>query len=138
MTPSQAQRKRKPARRRPPRDCYSEGAYRRAIHRACDQAFPPPKRLRRQMVRRRTGWYPENDAEYRQRLGEGAWEELKQWQARHRWCPNQLRHNAGTYLRKRYGLDAARAVLGHSTPVVTEVYAELDLENARRIMREIG
>jgi len=41
------------------------------------------------------------------------------------WHPHQLRHSAATMLRREFGLDVARAVLGHSSPVVTEVYAEL-------------
>ena len=34
--------------------------------------------------------------------------------------------------------DVARAVLGHSSPVVTEVYAELDGEKAIAAMERIG
>jgi integrase len=54
------------------------------------------------------------------------------------WHPNQLRHNAATRLRREFGLDAARAVLGHSSPVVTEVYAELDAAKAAEAMEKIG
>jgi integrase len=54
------------------------------------------------------------------------------------WHPNQLRHNAGTRLRREFGLDTARAVLGHSTPVVTEVYAELDGAKAAEAMERVG
>jgi integrase len=54
------------------------------------------------------------------------------------WHPNQLRHNAATRLRKEFGLDVARAVLGHSTPVVTEVYAELDGAKAAEAMERVG
>jgi hypothetical protein len=54
------------------------------------------------------------------------------------WAPNQLRHNAGTRLRREFGLDTARAVLGHSTPVVTEVYAELDGAKAAEAMERVG
>ncbi|MFT3880607.1 MAG: site-specific integrase [Gemmatales bacterium] len=36
------------------------------------------------------------------------------------WAPNQLRHTRATEIRQRYGLDQARAVLGHSTPIITE------------------
>jgi len=42
------------------------------------------------------------------------------------WHPNQLRHSAAT------------VILGHSSPVVTEVYAELDRGKASTIMAEIG
>jgi integrase len=55
-----------------------------------------------------------------------------------RWGPNRLRHNAATRLRKEFGLDVARAVLGHSTPVVTEVYAELDGAKAAEAMERVG
>lgn len=54
------------------------------------------------------------------------------------WAPNQLRHNNGTEVRKRYGIEAARTVLGHSSADMTEIYAEQDFETARKIMGEIG
>ena len=54
------------------------------------------------------------------------------------WHPNQLRHNAATAIRKQFGLDAARAILGHSTAVVTEVYAELDAGQAAAVMARVG
>jgi integrase len=55
-----------------------------------------------------------------------------------RWHPHQLRHNAGTWLRREFGLDAARAILGHSSPAVTEIYAEIDRDKARDIMESAG
>jgi hypothetical protein len=55
-----------------------------------------------------------------------------------RWGPNRLRHNAATRLRREFGLDVARAVLGHSSPVVTEVYAELDGAKAADAMERVG
>jgi integrase len=55
-----------------------------------------------------------------------------------KWHPNQLRHNAATRLRKEFGLDVARAVLGHSSPVVTEVYAELDMAKAAEAIAKVG
>jgi integrase len=54
------------------------------------------------------------------------------------WFPNQLRHLRGTEIRKRYGLEASQAVLGHSELGVTQVYAENDREAARTVMAEIG
>lgn len=54
------------------------------------------------------------------------------------WSPNQLRHNAATLLREKHGLEATRTVLGHSTADMTEVYAEIDLESARKIMLASG
>lgn len=55
-----------------------------------------------------------------------------------KWHPNRLRHNAATRLRKEFGLDVARVILGHSSPAVTEVYAELDREKAVAVMERIG
>jgi len=55
-----------------------------------------------------------------------------------RWAPNQLRHNAATYLRKEFGLDVARAVLGHRTPITTEIYAEIDGKLAADVMGKVG
>ena len=54
------------------------------------------------------------------------------------WSPNQLRHSAATRFRREYGIDAARALLGHRSAQVTEIYAELDYAAALRVMGEIG
>lgn len=54
------------------------------------------------------------------------------------WSPNQLRHNAATELRKIHGLDGTRTVLGHSSTDMTEVYAEIDFDAARKIMLASG
>jgi integrase len=55
-----------------------------------------------------------------------------------RWSPNQLRHNAATKFRREFGLDAARAILGHQSSVVTEMYADLDITKAAEIMAKVG
>jgi integrase len=55
-----------------------------------------------------------------------------------RWHPNQLRHTKATQLRREAGLDAARVVLGHRSPQVTEVYAELDVNKAAAVMERLG
>jgi integrase len=54
------------------------------------------------------------------------------------WSPHRLRHTAATFIRKEFGLDAARAVLGHRTPAVTEVYAELDAGKAIEVAEKVG
>jgi integrase len=54
------------------------------------------------------------------------------------WHPNQLRHNAATYLRKEFGLDVARVILGHSSSSVTEIYAEVDHAKAISVMEQVG
>jgi integrase len=55
-----------------------------------------------------------------------------------RWHPHQLRHSAATEIRKEFGLDVARVILGHRSPLVTEIYAELDQEKAVSVMARIG
>lgn len=55
-----------------------------------------------------------------------------------RWGPNRLRHNCATKVRKRYGIEATAAVLGHRLGVITEVYAETVFEKAIEVMREMG
>jgi integrase len=54
------------------------------------------------------------------------------------WSPLQLRHAAATSIRARYGLEAAKAILGHSRVETAEIYAARDLGRAKEIMREIG
>ena len=65
-------------------------------------------------------------------------QEIKKWQKEHRWHPHQLRHTKATEIRREAGLDAARAVLGHRTPAITEVYAELDMTKAAEVMERLG
>jgi integrase len=54
------------------------------------------------------------------------------------WSPNRLRHSAATRIRAAYGIEATSTVLGHSDPAMSLVYAERDLDTARRIMGEVG
>jgi len=55
-----------------------------------------------------------------------------------RWHPHQLRHNAATRLRKGFGLDIARVILGHSSPGITEIYAEVDRKKGLTVMEQVG
>lgn len=54
------------------------------------------------------------------------------------WNPNQLRKAAATRIRKEYGIEAARVILGHQSAVTSELYAEADLAKAREAMRRLG
>ena len=54
------------------------------------------------------------------------------------WHPHQLRHNAGTSLRREFGIEVAKAVLGHRVLTATVVYAEQDAEKAVRAVEQIG
>ncbi|MBL7040269.1 MAG: site-specific integrase [Pirellulaceae bacterium] len=54
------------------------------------------------------------------------------------WAPNQLRHNAATLLRREYGAEVARIILGHSRLSTTEIYAERDISAAVQAMASFG
>jgi integrase len=54
------------------------------------------------------------------------------------WHPHQLRHLRASELKREAGLDVARAVLGHRSPVISEHYAGLDVAKAAEIMERIG
>lgn len=96
------------------RACFNKDTYAQAIVRACDLAFPPPEDL-------------VDDAAA-----------VQGWGKAHRWRPNRLRHTAATAVRKQYGLEKARVVLGHSKTTTTEIYAERDQAEAASIMRKMG
>jgi integrase len=119
-----------PSPRRRPRGHYTTDSYRRAIARACDQAFPPPPPLAQRD--------DETAGEWRKRLTPEQRAELLVWRKAHRWHPHQLRHSAATRVRKQFGLDAAQVVLGHKSADVAQIYAEADLAKAEKIMSEIG
>lgn len=54
------------------------------------------------------------------------------------WSPGQLRHNAATSIRKRFGLEFAQAVLGHSKADTTEIYAQIGIDRAVEAMEAVG
>lgn len=55
------------------------------------------------------------------------------------WNPNRLRHNAGTFLRREYGIDLAQTILGHRIgSAITEVYAEANVAKAIQVVAQVG
>jgi len=54
------------------------------------------------------------------------------------WHPHQLRHTAATRIRKQFGLDAARAMLGHRSLQITDDYAEIDRNLAIKVASRLG
>lgn len=115
---------------RPAGELYDTAAYRRAIFRAYDQAFPAPEPLGRRPGETLRAWSD--------RLTDRQRQNLEEWHAAHRWSPNQLRHSTATEVRRRYGLEAAQVILGHSRADVTQIYAERDLTLGARVAREVG
>jgi integrase len=120
ITPSQAARKRKAKPRRKPADGYNVQSYGRAITRGIELAN-----------RARAG-------ECCRTKAPADWCDGCRAKAIPHWHPHQLRHTKATEIRRAAGLDAARAVLGHRSPAVTEVYAELDMLKAAEVMAKIG
>jgi integrase len=54
------------------------------------------------------------------------------------WHPHQLRHTFATEARREFGLDAARAALGHRSPRITDHYAEIDIGKAAEVVARLG
>jgi integrase len=120
LTPSQAARRPLARPDRAPGNRYTTLSYARAIAYACDRAFPHPELSEKRRLTREES------------------RDLAAWRREHRWSPNRLRHNAATALRKQFGIEAARVVLGHGSTRVTEIYAEQDLSKAAEIMGRVG
>jgi integrase len=125
VTPRQAPRQPKRNPKRAPRDRYTVITYDQAVAAGCRKAHCLTcAACHRQKAEKRRDWLA------RVAQCEG----LKTF----RWHPNQLRHSAATDIRREAGLDGARAVLGHRSPQVTEVYAELDVTRAAEVMQRLG
>ncbi|MDB5301126.1 MAG: site-specific tyrosine recombinase XerC [Phycisphaerales bacterium] len=121
--------------KRTPREHYDVAGYRRAIARACEEAFAPPEHLCPASL-------PDGKQESRTafiaRLTPEARAELAKWRREHHWHPHQLRHNAATYIRREFGLEFSKVILGHRSLDMTQRYAEADQEKAQEVVRRIG
>ena len=116
-----------------PGERYTVYSYRRAIVNACEVAFGMPDELRRieKTIRKLSPAKQDSERERLRKLAAA-------WRHEHCWHPHQLRHNAGTLLRREAGIETARCVLGHASAVTTEIYAEADLAKAREIIGRVG
>jgi integrase len=134
VQPSQADRKKRKPKRCPGKR-YTKSSYANAVADACDRAFPPPEHLQPKI---KSNGKRETREEIRARLTEAEKMELKAWRNEHRWHPHQLRHTRALELKRECGLDIARAVLGHRSPVITEHYATLDIARAAEVVAKLG
>ena len=116
--------------KRSPGDHYTAHSYGRAVRYACEKAFPPPEPLAKRE--------DETYRQWRKRLTAGQKKQLLEWWRTRCWHPHQLRHSAATELRKDFGLETARIVLGHRSPAITTIYAEEDKQKAIEAMARIG
>lgn len=122
-------RKRKPS--KTPGDRYTTESYYRAIQYALYHAYPPPEYLDRKRYESNGGWNARLE-------NAGLKGELDTWRKKYYWHPHQLRHNAATELRKEFGLEAARIILGHRSVAITEMYAEIDKAKAVEAISQVG
>jgi integrase len=129
VQPSQVCRKKRRPQKRPG-DRYTVASYGRAVASACAKAFPPPESLAKRKNETISEWHIRLTSEQKA--------ELMAWRRAHRWHPHQLRHTAATKIRRELGLDVARVVLGHRTPAITELYAQLDVGRAVEAMEQLG
>jgi integrase len=54
------------------------------------------------------------------------------------WGPHQLRHAAATHLRREFGIETARVILGHTSIGTTAIYAEADRQKAVQAVEKVG
>ncbi|MFN9962754.1 MAG: tyrosine-type recombinase/integrase, partial [Planctomycetota bacterium] len=54
------------------------------------------------------------------------------------WTPHQLRHAKAQMIRDQFGLEAAQAVLGHSSLTATQIYAKKRLDLAKELAAKCG
>lgn len=111
-------------------DSYTSDSYRRAIERGCEKAWPTPAHLAQA--------HGESPLAWRTRLTQEQRRQLRDWRREHRWHPHQLRHNAATALRREFGIEAARVILGHSSAATTQIYAEIDNARAVDVIGRVG
>jgi integrase len=108
--------------RRKPSDKYTTQAYGKAIAYACARLNPHPRLSKKP----------------RATLTSAEKTELREWNRKHRWSPNQLRHLVATELRREFDLDTAKTLLGHSHVGTTEIYAEKDRRRAIEATKLVG
>ncbi len=54
------------------------------------------------------------------------------------WGPHRLRHNAATNLRRQFGIEITRIILGHATVGMTAIYAEKPDSRIRKAIAAFG
>ena len=95
------------------RDRYDTDSFARAVVRGCDLAFPPPKSM--------------TDPK-----------ERAAWRRSHRFGLHRIRHAFASKIARAHGSEIARAMLGHSTILTTEVYVERDRAASKEVALRIG
>lgn len=105
---------------------YSVASYESAIRRGCERAFGMPLHLRR--IDKKLSATEQEDLR----------RQAAEWRRNNCWHPHRLRHTAATAIRREYGIEITRAVLGHSSVTTSEIYAEMDSGKAREVAIRMG
>jgi integrase len=121
MTPGQAQRRRKAKPKKTPGDHYTTSTYANAVAKGCKKADARLRKEATEQALRMGQEPPKPDAVFVPHFH-----------------PHQLRHAKATEIRREAGIDAARAVLGHRSPAITETDAEIDVAKAAEVMELLG
>jgi integrase len=122
---------RRSAQRKTPR--YASQTTRNVFKRVADPKRAPGRRYTSEVVARAVARAVGKANERRRKMADGG-----DWDPVPEWAPNQLRHSHGTEVRKRFGLEAAQATLGHEKANTTEIYAEKNLALAKAVAGEVG
>lgn len=122
--------------KRKPGERYNPASYGHAVAQACNATFPPSPRLAR-AGRLGNRWRRTRKGRPVPKHLASVLDELRMWQAEHRWHPHQLRHAFATKVRKSHGLEVVQVLLGHRHARITEVYAERDREAAARAVSQM-
>jgi integrase len=92
------------------------------------------KARRRALVPRRSPGGCYTTESYRKAIGRA----VRKYREDAKLRPHQLRHSAGTEIRKLYGLEGSKVALGHANIASTQIYAQVDSDFAKRIAKERG
>jgi len=63
---------------------------------------------------------------------------VKAWHKAHHIHPHQLRHTAGTRVRRQSDIDTARVILGQKTLDAAEIHADIDIAKAKEFVGRAG
>ena len=127
--------KRSPNAKRRPTARFRTSSVDHALKRACKKAFPLPEEL---APRIKPNGKRETAAAWKRRLTPKQIAAVRAWHQEHGWHVHQLRHSASLTFTREYGLEAARAALGHSTVDMSAMYAGQDLEAAKTVAAGVG
>lgn len=128
------QQRRSDAARRPT-DRFRSTSVNKSLCRACRRAFPLPPDLAPLI---KPNGKRETANEWKARLSPKQLAAVHAWHKENQWHVHQLRHSASLTFKREFGLEGARAALGHATVDMSAVYAGRDIEAAKEVALGVG